>query len=109
MCPYFMSYGMTYDEFWYGSLDRLEAYWQANQYSIERRNQELWVQGIYIREAVASCLVKNAKYPEKPHRLTEMTDAEKEAENKRKVEQFREVLMARKRRWEANHKGVDAG
>lgn len=100
---------MTWDEFWHSSLDRLEAYWQANQYSKERRNQELWLQGLYIRIAVASCLdSRKNKYPEKPQRITEMTKMEKEAENKRMVSELREALMAHKRRWDAKHKGVEA-
>lgn len=99
-----MSWGMTWDEFWNGSLDRLGDYWQANQFSIERRNQELWLLGMYMQAAIASTLNKKAKYPEKPYRITEMTDEEKEVENKRKVEQFREILNARKRRWEAKQR-----
>ena len=111
MCPYYMSYGMTYEEFWHGSIDRFESYWQSNQYDIERRNQELWIQGMYIQEAIAAVLDSKhrAKYPSKPYRLTEMTELEKEAENKRKVEQFREALNARKNRWFAKNKGADAG
>lgn len=91
-------YGMSYDEFWNTSLDRLAAYWQAHQFAVESRNQELWLQGVYIRDAVACCLSANAKYPEKPHRITAMTDAEKEEENRRKVEQIREQLLEIKRR-----------
>ena len=105
VCPYFISWGMTWDEFWYSSIDRLEGYWQANQFSIERRNQELWLQGLYIRSAIASCLDgKKHKYPEKPMRITEMTEVEREAENKRKVAELRNALMEHKRRWDAKHK-----
>ena len=109
ICPYYMSWGMTWDEFWNESIDRLQAYWQANQFSIERRNQELWLQGLYIRSAVASCLDKKFKYPEKPQRVTEMTDAEAEAESKRKLEHMRVVLNEHKRRWDARNKGVETG
>lgn len=109
VCPYYMSWGMTWDEFWYQSIDRLQAYWQANQFSIERRNQELWLQGLYIRSAVASCLDKKFKYPDKPQRITEMTEAEQEAENKRKVEELRNMLLEHKRRWDAKQKGVETG
>ena len=105
ICPYYLSYGMTWDEFWYGSLDRLAAYWQAHQFSIESRNQEMWLQGLYIRLAVASCMDKKFKYPDKPHRLTAMTEAEQDAENKRKVEQMRQQLLEIKARWDAKHKG----
>jgi len=104
ICPYFMHYGMTWDEFWYGSIDRLHAYWQAHQFAVEQRNQELWLQGLYIRAAVASCLDKKNKYPDKPQRITPMTAEEQELENKRKVEQMREQLHEIKRRWDAKHK-----
>lgn len=109
ICPYYISWGMTWDEFWYESIDRLQAYWQANQFSIERRNQELWLQGLYIRSAVASCLDKKFKYPEKPQRVTEMTDAEADAESKRKLDRMRDVLNEHKRRWDARNKGVETG
>ena len=100
-------YGMTYEEFWYESLDRLHDYWQSYQFTIERRNQELWLQGLYIRKAIDSAFdtKHQIKYPEKPYRITELTDAEKEAENKAKVEAMRDQLMQIKRRWDAKHKG----
>ena len=94
ICPYYMSWGMTWDEFWHESLDRLQAYWQANQYGIERRNQELWLQGLYIRSAVASCLDKKIKYPEEPQRITERTEDEQAAEDRRKIDHMRAVLAA---------------
>lgn len=74
-----------------------------NQLSIEKRNQELWMQGIYIQEAVAAVLdvKKQAKYPQKPHRITELSDIEKEAEQKRQVSEMRERLNAFKQMWDS--------
>ena len=109
ICPYFLNYGMTWDEFWYESIDRLWAYWQKHQFAVEQRNQELWLQGLYIRAAVASCLNNKNKYPDHPQRITQMTEVEQEIENKRKVEQMREQLNELKRRWDANHKGDETG
>ena len=105
-----MAWGMSWSEFWFESLDRLHDYWQANQYSIERRNQELWLQGVYIHAAIASCMdsKKRAKYPEKPYRITEMTDVEREAENQRKIERLREILNSHKQSWDMTHKGADS-
>lgn len=102
-------YGMTWDEFWYESLDRLEAYWQKRQFEIEARNQELWLQGLYNKVAIASALDKKNKYPEKPQRITEMTDAEKDAETKAKVEQLRAQLMEIKRRSDDRNKAKIKG
>lgn len=111
ICPYYLLYGMTWDEFWYESLERLGVYWQAHQLAVEQRNQELWMQGIYIQEAVASVLDTKhmVKYPEKPHRITDKTEIEEEAEKRRQVEEMRERLNALKMSWDAKHKGVDAG
>ena len=108
ICPYYLMYGMTWDEFWYESLWRLGVYWQRYQFEIERRNQELWLQGLYVMEAVAAVMGgknSNNKYPEKPHRITEMTQTEKDAEARRKVETLRGNLNDMKRRWDAKHKG----
>ena len=75
ICPYYMMYGMSYDEFWYSSIDRLVFYWQKHQFDIERRNQELWLQGLYIKAAIDNSLNGNkAKYPDRPQRITEMTE-----------------------------------
>ena len=97
-------YGMNWNEFWYESLERLSVYWQKRQFEIEARNQELWLQGLYIKVAIASALDKKSKYPEKPQRVTEMTDAEKEAESKDRVAKLREQLLEIKRRSDARKK-----
>lgn len=105
ICPYYMMYGMSYDEFWYSSTDRLEFYWQKHQFDIERRNQELWLQGLYVRAAVANCLDSNKmKYPDKPQRITELTELEQKIENERKIEQLRNVLNEHKARWDEKRK-----
>ena len=105
MCPYFLHYGMTWDEFWFESLDRLAFFWQKHQFDVEARNQELWMQGIYIQEAVAVVMDTKhmVKYPDKPHRITEMTDAERKADNRRKIERLREFLHAHKQNWDMRH------
>lgn len=108
-CPYFMLYGMTWNEFWFESIDRFHDYWQRYQFDIERRNQELWLQGLYIRKAIDSAFdMKHiAKYPDKPLRITELTEEEKELEAKQMVEQLREQLNEIKRRSDARNKGVN--
>lgn len=96
-------YGMTWDEFWYESIERFPVYWQKHQFDIERRNQELWMQGVYVQEAFAAVedTKHRFKYPDKPHRITALTDEEKEAEARAKVEKLREQLMEIKRRSDA--------
>lgn len=101
-------YGMKWDEFWYESLDRLGVYWQKHQFEIEARNQEMWLQGLYNKIAVASALDKKNKYPDKPSRITSMTDAERDADTKARVEKLREQLYEIKRRSDARNKRKEA-
>lgn len=63
------------------------------------------MQGAYIQYAIAACLDSKgrAKYPDKPYRITEMTEAEREEENKRKVERLRDILHAHKQNWDMRH------
>lgn len=81
-----MTYGMTYDEFWYGKPILAKYYREKHKLDIERRNQELWLQGLYIYDAFAVVLSNafskhsKAKYIEKPFDLFPKTEEEKQAE-----------------------------
>ena len=52
LCPYYMSIGMSYDEFWNQDVSRVKAYRKAYELREKRRNQELWLQGMYVYEAL---------------------------------------------------------
>lgn len=104
--PYYLAIGMTYEQYWFGDNDLVRVYREADEIRTEKRNQEMWLQGMYIYEAlcdVAPILVtvpkKNAKiekYSEKPYPVTkkamrqEREEKEKRRENdiKIKMEQY---------------------
>jgi hypothetical protein len=44
------------------------------------------------------------KYPDKPQRITELTELEQKIENERKIEQLRNVLNEHKARWDEKRK-----
>ena len=79
--PYYLSIGMTYEQFWEGDPYLAKYYRQADELRIERRNQEMWLQGLYVYEAmcdVAPIMHAMAKkgtkarpYPEQPYAITE--------------------------------------
>ena len=96
-CPIYMSYGMSYDEYWYESPYRAKFYRQAKEIEIKQKDEEMWMQGVYIYDAL--CRVspilhafsksgtKPLPYPTKPY-LSELEeqnkiDEEKEKENER--------------------------
>lgn len=51
-CPYYLSIGMTPEQYWYGEPSL--AVWFRESFRIrkERRNEELWLQGMYFYEAL---------------------------------------------------------
>lgn len=52
LCPIFLSYGMPYDLYWNGDVCAAKAYLKAEEYKRQRKNEELWLQGMYIYSAL---------------------------------------------------------
>lgn len=84
-----MSIGMSYDEFWDGDVSRVVAYRKANELLEKRKNREMWMQGLYVYEALcdASPLfrftmkkgsVKPEPYVREPYPITEAEQRERE-------------------------------
>lgn len=91
-----MSYGMSYDEYWFESPYRAQFYRKAKEISVRQKDEELWMQGVYIYDAL--CRVspilhafsksgtKPLPYVEKPYLLgieEKKINQEKEIENER--------------------------
>lgn len=51
-CPVYMSYGMSYDEFWYGDMYRAKYYREYHKIKVKQKDEELWLQGMYVYEAL---------------------------------------------------------
>ncbi len=91
--PFYLSIGMTYDQYWNEDCVLAKYYRKAHQLKNNRKNQELWLQGMYIYQAlcnVSPVLHAFAKpgtrpipYPDKPYALSkEEIDKDKEAQEK---------------------------
>lgn len=52
LCPIYMSYGMSYDEYWYGEPFRTKYYRDSHKLKIKQKDEEMWIQGMYIYEAL---------------------------------------------------------
>lgn len=61
---------MGYKDFWELTPKKLQPFVKAKEQEIELRtkmvNYEAWLNGLYIRQAIASVFSKNGKYPEQP-------------------------------------------
>ncbi len=107
--PYYLAIGMTYEQYWDGDPILVKYYREAEEIRLEKKNQELWLQGMYIYEAIcdASPILqafakKGSKphpYSDRPYPLTEK-QRDKRSEDKEKAvsdkgKKFMEAFMKR--------------
>lgn len=107
MFPYYLSIGMTPEQYWDGDCTLVKYYREAEEMRIEKRNQELWLQGMYFYEAICdvspvlhSFAKKGTKplpYPSKPYAISEKQIKREREERKRalveKGKRFMETMM----------------
>lgn len=77
-CSMYISYGMTYQEYWFGNPEIAKYYRDAHTLKNKARNQELWLQGKYFIYSIAVALDPKgkAKYPTEPFDIYPKTEAE---------------------------------
>ena len=89
---------MTYDEFWNQDVKLVEVYRKAMELREKRRNQELWLQGMYIYEALCDAsplfrfsmkkgTVKPEPYVKEPYPITATEVREREEREARAKEE----------------------
>lgn len=120
--PYYLSMGMTYEEFWHGAPSLVRAYRKAYDMKRHERNQEMWMQGRYIFEALrcVPLLVgfpekgykppSGAGYPEMPYPLSEREAREREIERENEnTKRFIAQLEAESKRNKEKKEAVKDG
>lgn len=85
---------MTYEQYWEQDPALVIAYRKAEKLRREARNQDLWLQGMYVYEAICDAApilhafakrgTKPRPYPSQPYSLT-TEDREREEERKAKA------------------------
>ena len=93
--PYYLSIGMTYEQYWEGDCTLVKYYRQAEELRNEKRNQELWLQGMYVYEAICDVApvlhafakkgTKPTPYSAKPYPLNDKQVKRDEEEKQRKL------------------------
>lgn len=85
-CGYYLSIGMSYDDYWNGDCAMVKYYRDKAQYELEEKNRVLWLQGMYLYETLLRLspalkpFVKNPtpeRYMEEPYPISIKTDEEK--------------------------------
>ena len=93
--PYYLSIGMTPEQYWDGDCTLTKYYRKADEIRKERRNEELWLQGMYIYEALCDVSpifhafakkgTKPQPYSEQPYVITAAQQKRAEEERARRL------------------------
>ena len=106
--PYYLAIGMSYEQYWDGDCTLVKYYRKAEELRNEKRNQELWLQGMYVYEAICDVApilhafakkgTKPAPYSAKPYAITEKQIKQDAEEKQRKLadkgKKFMEAMAA---------------
>ena len=115
--PYYLSIGMTSEQYWDGDPTLVKYYRKADEMKKERLNEELWLQGMYIYEALCDVSpvlhafakkgTKPQPYSDKPYSINEKQrerdEIIKEQKRVEKGKRFMEALM------KSNNKRFEGG
>lgn len=96
LAPYYLSIGMSLEEYWNGDAALVLTYFQAELCRAHRKQRELWYSGIYLHRAVAACFSGEAEYFDEPLPVT-LEDAERQ--NRRRQASAQALIEARFRAW----------
>ena len=98
-----MSIGMTYDEFWNQDVAMVGAFRKAYELKRRQQNEMLWMQGLYVRDALLSTVgnmfagksSSHIEYPAEPYPVTtEQVEEKKALEHKKMEERMKADFMA---------------
>lgn len=122
--PYYLSIGMTYEQYWEQDCDLVKYYRRAAQINRDLKNQDAWLQGAYFYEAlidVAPILRAFAKkgtkptpYMDSPYELFAKKPSAKEKEkaeekHDEKAKAFMQAFMMSNNKKFKNEGGVTDG
>lgn len=100
-----MSIGMTYDEFWNQDVELAGVYRKAQELRDKRRNQEFWIQGMYVYEALCDAsplfrfsmkkgTIKPEPYVKEPYPITESELRERKERDRLEKEERMKAAFA---------------
>lgn len=104
-CPYYISIGMSYEDFWYGDSQKAVYYRKAKEYRDSEINKQLWLQGAYIYEALIDVApiyhtfakrgTKPRPYTREPYVVNKHDEEVKREQEKKKMDVQLERMKAR--------------
>ena len=92
--------GMSLEEYWIGHPCLVRYYKDAYDINRKNKNQEMWLNGMYMIRAILTAFDKKTKYFDKPLDIYPKTQAEKEREKEAQKKKVIEHFNLLKQRWD---------
>lgn len=110
----YLAFGMTSEEYWKGTPRLATAYREKYELEQELKNEQLWLQGVYIYDALGAIVSRALatkktpkreihNYAEKPYRLKPYTAEELAKQKEDAAKRAIEELTAMKKAWDNSH------
>lgn len=108
--PFYLAIGMTPEQYWDGDASLTKAYRKAYELKQKQVNRQLWMQGMYVYEAICDASPiynfwstrreKARPYPTEPYPITKQEILEKrERDAKRKQRELRKRMRDYMNKW----------
>lgn len=100
--PYYISIGMTYDQYWNDDPGLTVLYRKADKLRLNRINEQAWLQGMYIYDAISRLApvlrpfakkgTKAQPYPSEPYSLETDEHSEEKAKTEKENAEKKQML-----------------
>lgn len=100
--PYYLSIGMSADEFWRGDVFLAKAYRKAQKLREDMMNQQYWLQGMYFYEAICDASpifnpyakrgTKPHPYPSEPYTIHAPTKKQQENKEREQMDKLKKAM-----------------
>lgn len=95
---------MSYEDYWHGAAELVVYQRKAENIRLSRKNQQMWLQGLYVHAAVAASIGRQiagdrqAEYPKEPVMLWHEQEAKKERERQKAIAFFNAFAIQHKQK-----------
>lgn len=99
MCPVYMNYGMSYEDYWHGDPVMVKYYRQAYKLKLQEQNAFAHRQGAYFYEAIVKAIAgtfgkSKESYSDQPYPMSEEeAEARRIAKEKAEYDKIKEQMV----------------
>lgn len=110
-CPIYMSYGLSYEDFWHGDPYKAKYMKETYQIKLKQLDEQMWIQGMYIYAAIGQMapilhpFSKSSKplpYTEKPFSRSYDEENKEEGPTEQEIENERLKAQIWIKNWARN-------